>query len=211
MALMYNNLPTGLNGFTITNGVAAFLKDFCSLEDSFSVVKVENAESDLVLLICKNSTSTVVIKAFNNKKAFKIDAQKSLPSNGIAVSKEYFSDVMKRITTTKTETTMSIKIANNTGTCEVVSRAMTQGVPVVVAKGSGDYEFTIKPDMLTSITFNNVSTGGQYLFFYLDKDETGKVTLCVTDEMVVKSDSETHVWHTYTKGLTFTKGDFQWN
>lgn len=210
-ALMHNGLPDALKGFVVTNSAAQFMQSFFSIDEATEFKQVE-VKGDSLMLVLKNSTATATILATNTNKAFNIAKQKVLPNTGVAVHKGYFADVLKRINTTNSEITFNITLDADVtkASCTVVNKLMTQSIPVMASRGEGEYSFTIKPDLLSAITFNSVNTGGTMLFLYLTKDETGKITLCVTDDIMVTEDNAKHAWHTYTKGLAVMKGDFQW-
>lgn len=206
-ALWSNGLPDGVSGFIVTNSVATFMQSFFALEETSKFKKIP-INNDVQLLILKNSNATAVIKASTTVRAFNIAKQKVLPQDGVAIPKAYFLDVMKRIHSTNSEITFHVTVTPEGGTCKIVNKTLTQEIPVLKAKGTNDYSFSIKPDQLSSLIFSHINTGGSLLFFYMEKDETGKVTLCVSDDVVTNNNQ--HLWHTYCKGLALLKGDFAW-
>ena len=206
-AFVKNVLPEGVDKFIISNSVATFIQSFFRAEPTTQFKKFAT-QGDAEIIVIKNSIATAVIKCTNANKAFNITAQKEIPSTGIAVNKDYFLDVMKRIEMTKAEVNFKITITEGNATCMVVNKALSQELPVLKAEGNGEFNFTIKPDILSSISFKQFKDDANLLFMYMATDDTGKVTLVITDDMMVGED---HLWHTFTKGLTMGKGDYQWN
>jgi len=214
VALMRNELDDVFKGFIITNSVAQFMQSFFNIEDVTEFKKTAVSAGNVVMLILRNSTATAVIKAMDIAKAFNITNQKVMPSNGIAINKAYFLDVLKRISTVGEEISFKIHIKTNDSDtsepyCQIVNKVMNQYIPVVTSKGTGDFSFMIKPDMLSNISLSYLNDGANYLFLYLGADDSGKTILCITDDVLVNSGE--NLWHTYTKGLSLSKGDYQWN
>ena len=203
-ALMHNELPEGVSDFIVQNSVAQFMQSFFGIEEVTQFKKF-TTNGDAVILVLKNTNATAVIKAMNASKAFNITNQKNIPESGFGISKGYFADVLKRIANTGEEIAFKVVLAEDStqSTCTIMNKVMNQQIPVWVSKGVGEYSFMVKPDLLASITFSHLNDNATYLFFYLDKDETGKVTLCVTDDIMVASGAG-HLWHTYTKGLAMS-------
>lgn len=207
--LMKNVLPEGVSQFVVTNSVAKFMQSFMSIEETTQFRKIENGNNS-VTLILKNTTASAVIRAISADKAFNITKQKELPQSGIVVSRVYFSDVMRRINTINAEVTFTIKLSEDgNSTCKVQSKAMSQEISVMNTRGTGEFSFTLKPDMLASLICNHINDGGVLLYIYLALDENGKVIISVTNEATAAG-TDDHLWHTYAKGLALAKQDYMW-
>jgi hypothetical protein len=204
-AMMENKLPDEMKNLILTNNTAIIMQQFCSLEDTTEVAKFNlgvaaDAPANTVSgiqLILRNSQSTAVLKGYGMMKAFKIDNYTSIPDVGVAFDRNYFSDVMKRF---KTDITININVDN--ATCVIANESMTQAIPVIKSKGSGEFAFTIKPDMLTNIVFSHATAAcDNFIFMYLTQ-ENNKISVTCHDG--------SKLWRTKANGLTLVKNDYKW-
>lgn len=204
-AMMNNKLPDVMKNFILTNNTAVIMQQFCSLEDVTEISK-SNVGADAtadpktvtgVQLILRNSQSTAVLKCYGMIKAFNIANYTDIPDVGVAFDRNYFTDVMKRF---NTDVTLTINV--DAGTCVVANESMTQAIPVIKSKGSGEFSFTIKPAMLTNIVFSHATAAcDNFIFMYMTQDGL-KVSVTCHDG--------SKLWRTKANGLTLVKNDFKW-
>ncbi len=202
VALMGNKLSPEFSGFRLPNSVVAFLKSFISSEDSFSFCREEKGNG-LVHLTVKNSTSVALIKCADMAKAFDVTNFVSLPVNGIELDKMYLIDVIKRISLSSDAVFIEVKVIDGVGSFSVVSKSMTQSVPVIRAKGDGEYSFSIRAELLSSVVFSHASYFSDTVFMYFEKGAKGNIVMACTDNL--------QLWHTKMMGLSSAKGDFAWS
>jgi hypothetical protein len=201
-AIMPNKLPDVLKGFRLQNSVVSFLKNFISDAQTFVIEKADMGNG-MVVLTVKVNDSVAMIKCADMSRAFDITNFISVPANGIVVDKAYLIDVLKRMSLSAEAAFVEIVIAEGKGTMKVVSKNMTQNIPVINAKGDGLFPFSIRAELLSNVVFSHSSVFGENVFFYLEHTERGNIVLACTDN--------TQMWQTKMTGLTPSKGDFAWS
>lgn len=206
-AVMPNKLPEALRGFRLKNSVVNFLKNFISEAETFIFHKEEMGNGGVILTI-KVNESVAVIKCADMSRAFDITNFVTIPSNGVVVDKEYLIDVLKRMSLSGDAAFVEVTITPNegggsTGTMKVVSKTMTQSIPIIKAKGEGTYPFSIRADLLSSLIFSHATFFDENIFFYFENNDKGGITLACTDN--------TQMWQTKMLNISPSKGDFAWN
>lgn len=200
-AIMPNGLDPVFQGFRLNNTTVTFLKNFIQTEESFAMQK-EVHPNGMVVLTVKVGNSVAVIKCSDMSRAFDISNFVTVPSNGLAVDKAYLLDVLKRVSLSSEATNIQIDIENGVGTFKIISKTMTQSLPVVEAKGQGSYHFMIKAELLSSVVFSHASDFGELVFLLFEHGDRGNIVMAVSDN--------TKLWHTKVTGLVAAKGDFAW-
>lgn len=190
--------------FILTCNVATFLKSFFNLSDTVEFRK--KIVKDLVILVLKIGDTAAQVRVTSDKRVPSITDFNVKPDNFISIDRGYFSDVIKRIKNVGIDVTFKVVIdENGVSSCTIMNKLLTQEIPIYKAKGSGEFAFTIKADMLAAITLNNtVGCFGDRLVFRFDEDDKNKVNFYVQDN--------TNGWHTKMRGLALIESDFkQWN
>lgn len=203
VTLMPNKLSQEFKGFRLSNSDLAFLKSFVASGGSF-VFNKEEKGNGLVYLVVKNEVGSVArIECSDLSRAFDVTNFISIPSNGVAIDKMYLIDVLKRINTGSDTVFIEVKVESGEGSFKVISKSMKQELPVNRAKGSGEYNFTIKTDLLASVVFSHATYFDDGVFLYFDKGEKGNIIMACADN--------SRLWHTKMTGLSQSKVDFDWS
>lgn len=202
VAIMQNKLPEVISGFRLSNSVVNFLKNFISASEVFTIDKQEMGNGMVVLTVKVNS-SVAVIKCADMSRAFDMTNFVTIPANGIVVDKAYLTDVLKRMILSSDAAFVEISIQDGQGTMKVVSKTMTQNIPVLKAKGEGKFSFSIKAELLSAVIFSHVNFFGENVFIYLENGDRNNVIMAVKDN--------TDLWQTKLTGLASAKGDFAWS
>lgn len=200
-AIMPNKLPEGFSGFRLPNTVVTFLKNFVSASETFIFHK-EELGNGLVILTLKNDKSVAVIKCADLSRAFDITNFVAIPENGIVIDKMYLIDVLKRININTEAVFVEVDMDNGAGSFKVVSKSMTQNVPVIRAKGSGKFTFSIRAELLSVVVFSHAAYFDENIFFYFETGDKNNIVMACTDN--------SQLWHTKMMGLTSARGDFAW-
>ena len=198
-AVMKSELPDVCKGFRLTNNYVAFLRNFAS-DETIYINKVE-VGNGLVILTLKNKDSVAQIKCPDLSRAYDLTPCLGIPDNGVVVDKPYLIDVLKRVNKGNEPVFIEISVHEGVGTFKVVSKLMTQEIPVTKAKGEGDYSFSIRADLLSSVIMSHVNMFDETLYMYFEYDDKNIVMAC-TDCL--------GLWHTKMMGLTSGKGNFDW-
>jgi len=204
VAVMPNKLLPEFSGFRLTNSTLSFLKSFISVdpEAPFTFRKEEKGNG-LVHLTVKKNDSVALIKCADLSKAFDITNFLGLPDNGIVMDKMYLIDVLKRVNNISDAVFIEVKVDGGEGSFEVKSKSMTQKVPVMRSKGKGEYNFSIRADLLSSVIFSHATYFDSSIFMYFDTGGKGNIIMACADN--------SKLWHTKMTGLSSSKGDFAWN
>mgnify|MGYP001224339772 FL=1 len=205
-AIMPNKLPEPLRGFRLKNSVVNFLKNFISQAQVFTFHK-EPFGNGGVILTFKVNDSVAVIKCADMSRAFDITNFVTLPDNGVIVDKEYFIDVLKRMSLSGDAAYVEVNIESTesgdaVGSMRVVSKTMTQDIPVRGAKGAGTFSFSIRADLLSSMIFSHASFFDVSVYFYFGLNDKGHITMACSDN--------TKMWVTKMMNLSPAKVDFAW-
>lgn len=198
-AVLQNKLPEVLSGFRLKNSVVNFLKNFIAGFDSFSIDK-EDKGNGMIILTVRAGNSVAEIKCADMSRAFDMTNFITTPSNGIVVDKAYLIDVLKRMSLSSEAAFVEINIANGSGDMKVLSKAMTQNIPVIKAKGEGSFAFSIRPELLSNVIFSHIQGLDENVFLYLENGDKNNVVLAVKDN--------TELWQTKVTGLSQGKGNF---
>lgn len=201
-AMLKNELNPVMSGFRLSNSVANFLKTFTADVEKIKVSKTEMA-SGLVLLNIKSDTTVATIQCNDLSKAYDITPfEGDLPS-GIVVDKAYMTDVLKRLSLISEAVFVTITVSGTQGTMSILCKDMLQTVPVIGTKGEGEYAFSIRPELLSSLMLTHTDSFGDNIFIILDSQANDKIVLGAKDE--------TGMWLTKMGGLSRSKGNFAWN
>jgi hypothetical protein len=198
-AVIDNQLPNVMSGFRLVNGVVNFLKSFISGTDSFKLIK-HDMGNGLIVLEVHLENAIAHIKCADMSRAFDISNFISIPSNGIVVDRLYIIDILKRINLNSDVLFLEVNIDNSS--MKVVSKTMTQNIPVFKAKGEGVFQFSIRPELLSSLLFTNVNVA-EHSFLYFEKGDKNNIIMVSMDN--------TKLWQTKINGLAEAKADFNWN
>ena len=206
-AIMPNRLNKEISDFRIPNSVVKFVKGYISNTETFEFHKNVLGNGAVVLTLKKDG-AIATIKCADMSRAFDITNFLEIPTNGIAVDKLYLIDVLKRVNLGSESPCIEVKVIKDevtgatVGEMRVQSKAMTQSIPVTKAKGEGEFSFSMKADLLSSMIFAHTTDFDESVFFYFDKGDRGNIV------MVCKDNS--NFWHTKMVGVTPAKGDFAW-
>ena len=185
--------------FVLTSSIATFFKSFLGMYQTVEFRK--KVVGDTINLIIRTNDTTAMIRAYSTKRVPNIDDYNIAPDNFISIDRYYFSDVLKRVSTTNADITFKVTLAGEESSCMIINKGITQEVPINKVKGEGEYSFTINAELLSSLVFNNMlDCYGDKLVFRFDTDERGKVSFYVMDN--------TKGWHTKMQGLSVAKADF---
>lgn len=203
VAVMPNKLPEVFSGFRLSNTVVQFLKNFVSSEESFLVSK-NVLGNGVVVLTFKTNRAVAVIKCPDLSRAFDITNFLSKPDNGVVVDKAYLVDVLRRLSLSNDAALIEVKITKtetgpSQGFMRVISKNMTQNVPVKAAKGEGDFTFSIRAELLSAVVFSHTMDFDENVFLYFENTPRGISLVC--------SDN-TEMWQTKMQGLASVRADF---
>lgn len=200
-AVMENRLPEVLSGFRLQNSVVNFLMNFVSQDENFTIDKQDRGNG-MVVLTVKVGNSVAEIKCADMSRAFDMTNFVTTPTNGVIVDKAYLVDVLKRMNLSSEAAFVEIAISEGVGTLKIVSKNMTQNIPVIKTKGEGSFPFSIRAELLSSVIFSHANYFGENIFLYLEHGSNGNIVLAVKDN--------TDLWQTKITGLAPSKGDFAW-
>lgn len=200
-AIMPNTLPEVFRGFRLQNSVVNFLKNFIQNYDYFTIDK-QDMGNGMVVLTVKVGSSVAVIKCADMSRAFDMTNFVTTPENGIVVDKQYLMDVLKRMNLSSEAAHIEVSIVDGVGTMKVVSKTMTQNIPVIKTKGEGSFPFSIRAELLSTIVFSHTTGLGENVFLYFEYNDRNNIVMAVKDN--------TGVWQTKITGLTQSKADFSW-
>lgn len=200
-AIMPNKLPSVISGFRLSNTVVNFLKNFINGTDAFAIDK-QDMGNGMVVLTVKVGDSVAVIKCADMSRAFDMTNFIKMPENGVVVDKMYFFDVLKRMSLSSEAAFVEVKIEEGHGEMKIVSKNMTQNIPVITTRGEGLFPFSIRAELLSSVVFSHF-TYGDNIFLYLEHGDKGNIVMAVADN--------SEIWQTKVTGLAPSKGDFSWN
>lgn len=198
-ALMKSELPDVCKGYRLPNNYVAFLRNFAY--DEVIHIDKNDLGNGLVILTLKNSDSVAQIKCADMSRAYDITPCIEIPNEGIAVDKMYLLDVLKRVNKGNDPIFVEITTKDGEGTFKVISKTMTQEIPVTRAKGEGSYAFSIRGDLLANVIMSHVSVFDETIYLYFEYADRNIVMAC-TDCL--------GLWHTKMMGLTESRGDFDW-
>lgn len=192
-ALIKNKLDPAVSDFVLTSEIALFMRNFIGTEEYINFSRETRGE--FVQLKLSNSYAVAIIKTLPISKAFKVTNFIEVPDSAIAVSRGYLTDVLRRVALNNEAADISINIDG--GTFNIVCKKVEQDIPVVKQKGTGNFSFSMKADLLTTLIFSHVPTG-EYVYFKLGFEEETRFVLAISDS--------TGNWHTKVKGLSVSKG-----
>lgn len=199
-ALMPNKLPAVMSNFRLVNSVAAFIKTFITGTETF-IVKKEEKGRGLVVLTIKANNSVAVIECPDMSRAFDMTGYSGMPANAIAVDKGYLTDVLKRLSLGSEAASINISLSGGVGSMKVITKTMTQEVPVINAKGEGSFSFSIKAELFSEMIFGHASLD-ENVFIYLEQGERN-ITMGCQDN--------SGLWKTKNTGLAPSTANFNWN
>ena len=200
-AIMENKLNPIVSGFMLPNTVVNFLKNFISTSETFELSKQPGIKGGVVLTV-RVGSSIAVIKCSDMGKAYDITEYSTAPEDGIVIDKDYLVDVLKRMSLSSEQVNISVNIAGEDSVMEVVSKTMKQQIPIVTAKGEGQYQFVIRPELLSSVILSHASWLGTASFLYFEHGNRNNIVMAVKDS--------TNIWQTKVTGLDASKGAFTW-
>jgi hypothetical protein len=190
VAMLENKLPECLQGFCITNTIAKFLINFVSIDEYFSFEK--EVHEGIVIITVTNDHSTAVIEANTTDKGFDITPYNITSTVGIAVDKDYFCDVLKRLSLSTEK--IGVKVEVSGGVFRVSTKTMVQNIPIVTFKGEGEFNFEIQQELLSAMSLSHATYFGDVLYIYFVKDDArGSVSLIFKDN--------SSIWKTAVMGL----------
>lgn len=186
VAIMKNDIKD-FSEFILTKATAEFVKVFFGNEASTNVY-ITTTDNGAKMIRLTNSTACALIKAQGTEKAFAIDAYKDIPTNGVAVDKKYFCDVLKRMNPAEpvklTVTDEEITISQARATCSV---------PVLTSRLDEDkFAFSTNINTLNNLVFAHFNAGDR-LFIYV-QNNSNKWDITFTDDS--QAIDGTHLWWT---------------
>lgn len=201
-ATMQNNLPEVFKGFKLKNDVAAFLESFIGDVELFNMHK-EADNHGRITITFQLENSIAIIDCADMTNAYDMTNFVKMPENAVAVDRKYLQDVLRRMSLSSEPTNVTVKIdsANGTGSLEIRNQSLKQDIPVLHAKGEGEFAFSVRPQTLSALILSHTDMFGDIAFFYLEQGQR-KIILGVKDEQ--------GIWATKTTGLSPAKGDFAW-
>lgn len=200
-AIMPNRLPEVFRGFRLSNSMVNFLRNFIGTEEQFTIAK-EVAQGGMVILTVTAGSSVATIKCPDMSRAFDITNFMTIPETGVVVDKGYLKDVLKRMSLGNEPAQITIVVENGVGNMSVITKTMTQQIPVLKAKGQGQFSFQIRAELLSNLIFSHADYFDENVYLYLEINERGNITLAVKDKL--------DIWHTKIMGLAQSRGDFDW-
>lgn len=202
VAIMPNKLPPVFSNFRLLHTTVNFLKNFIANEDQF-IVRNDSLGNGGVMLTFKVGKAVATIKSSDMSRSYDITNFRGHPSNGVAVDKAYLMDVLKRMSLSSEPATVQISISGGVGTLKVQSKSMNQEIPVVRAKGEGDFSFSIKADLLSTVSFSHFTATGEHAFIYIENGQNGRLVMTVSDD--------SNMWYTKMTGLAPVQANFAWS
>lgn len=210
VAVVQNRLPDAFKGFKLQNAMANFIKGLVSNEATFSFSKTSIGPG-VVSLTFRTSSSIAVIKCpdmtHNN---FNIESYVELPGNGVVLDKLYLMDVLKRASLHDPNIYIDISIEKDEagnptgqGTMQIISKSMKQSVPVIMAKGAGDFSFSINYTTLLNIIFAHATFFSNSVYIYCGEAEN-------SNNIVLACGDDSGLWNTKIAGVSKAKASFAW-
>lgn len=197
------SLPPSLRGFKLQNTSANFLRNLIGQSPTFKILR-KDLERGAVELMIKAENMVASIKCPDMSRAHNITGDLETPQNGVVVDKAYLLDALKRIALNPEIATVSIKMdGSGVGEMTLKSKSVKQVIPVLMAKGEGEYVFQLKSDMISNLVFGQSKILGTDTFIYLEKDESGQnLSLAIKDN--------TQLWMTKVRKLAIAQEHSAW-
>lgn len=197
--IIMNNVIEVLDNILFTSSAFSFMWNMIGnngdIEEPVTISKVEDGE--LVLIKVKKGETIASIKTYNGTKCFKLK-DVDIPDNGVVIDKEYMIDVIRRMSLTKGD--VKFKVDCDNASFVIESDSMTQEVPIIKAKGEGVYEFSLSPQIISSMMLAHVQFFDNNVFMYLRKNAKGKIDMVITDSTKVAETGE-RVWYSYIENI----------
>lgn len=201
VSIMPNGLPEDMRGFRVANSLVNFLRNFIN-KQPFYFNKKEH-ERGFVELTVGVGRAVAVLKVKDMTNVFNITGYASKPENVVTLDRAYLLDVIKRLSLSADTIELSINFDKTVPTFKVTSKAMTQEVPIWEAHGTGVFDITLRPELLSSMIFSHLDLGSTTI--NLNIGEMGR------DEVEMSCSDESEYWVTKARGLSRSKAAFGWN
>lgn len=203
-AIMKNKLPSEFSGFVLSASMAAFVQSFFASAGDYAMF-FRKEEGNLVTLGLRSNTTVAIVRAASIKNAISIDAFNDIPKDcGVVLYKDYLVDVLRRM---KLSDMVSLSINLDTQTFSIKSEVMTQKVNLISSRGTGSFEMTLQPSLLSDIIMTTCKFS-DVIMLYFKATERG-IVITATDSM--QTESGEHLWHTQLAPTKPKKGKFNWD
>lgn len=196
--IVMNSVVKPFDNTLFTSSLMQFIKGLIDVDtDTTPVMITRQEDEDICLLKIKVGGTLASIKTYNGNKCF-ILKDVTIPDNGVMIDKDYMIDVIRRMALTKDDVKFKINPADET--FNVTSNAMTQDIPVIRAKGEGEFEFSLSPQIMSSMLLAHIKGLSNSVYIYLEKNDKGKINMVVTDSTKVAETGE-RLWYSYIENL----------
>ena len=177
--------------FLTTRSTAEFMKSFFEIEEQTNV-HIDVVGNDAKMVRLTNSKACAFIKTQSSAKAFDIKDYLQIPTTGVAATKRYFADVLRRM---KSDEAIRVIIKED----EIILKQpkAVVSVPVYNARmpeGVSELSFQTNTDILNNLIFSHFEAG-EILFIYFKNLDT-KWEITFTDDSQAIDGS--HLWWTRT-------------
>lgn len=216
-AIMNNRLGTQFRNFILSRSATQFIRSYLDCVDEFYFSKTELENAVVLKFACQNSIAFV--NAATTRGALDCTAYKQHSETGLAVDKEYFSDILRRVGTSDA-CSFTVKIPEQGIAGGVIaSKTWKQSFTALVSRlnisefegtsllktaedGSRYLEiaFSLRPDLMQKLLFLGLNDKAP-AYLYFEPAQSG-VKLAVCDE--------TGIWNTKINTLTPKRNDFEW-
>lgn len=174
--LMKNVLPDEFKGISLNYRAILFMKNVICDSEMISVSKVENQ------LVFKTDDSEAFINFLTKMPAYRSFVESYREDNGIAIDRQYFKDVLKRLSLVNESITFSISPEKDT--ISVSNKKFHQEIPILVKKemdALGEVKLKVGPQVFQQAIIGDDSQFAPETFLYFVKGEHGGYTTIFTD------------------------------
>lgn len=198
VAAMKNKLE-GWEDFRVNGAGINFIMNLLSLDDMFIFKKVEkDAGVDLLFEV---GNTIALVKANDLSKSLDLTNFVTEIPNGVVTDKVYISEVLKRVVD-DSGVVFNVQISEGQGVLEIRSKSFKQQIPVLKAKGEGNFSFSVNDDILLKMMFKHSNDFPDIVYMYIEVNEKGMITLSFKDE--------TGLWFTRMQGISPSKQMNTW-
>ena len=216
-AIMENRLPDEFRDFILSSSASQFLKSYLDIVPEFKFSKQVLENAVILKFACEDSIA--FINASTTKGALDCTAYKMHGNSGFAIDKDYFSDMIRRISGQE-NIAFSAKLYEDHCTGTIKSKTYKQSFDALTCRldtqefeGSSllktdddgakylDIDVSIRPDLLAKllfIGFNNAAPA----FLYFEPVGGAAMRLAIRDN--------TGIWQTKINTLSANRSNFEW-
>ena len=184
--VMTNTLvDKGFDDFSLKFDTIRLIKQFLLSLEKFKFGKrISPSNENVYLLVFVTEKTKIVERVGKLENKFRYELLGDIPNNGVIIDKGYLYDVLKRLALTPESVNVEINVTNGIGSMIIMCNEFVQNIPVQVAKGSGEFKFTIMPEVFGKAVMKTWKYNKEIkeLFLFVANKEKGEVVLCVTDK-----------------------------